>query len=458
MKKIYSILMMMIVTSLTSCNKDNEIEKIDTNLSTFNLDFGEATKAEDGETLELNRYVMAVYDEIGAKPVNVFGDTNIKVQLGNTTFKAEFEKTKNYTVIFWADNESTKEGVVYDVTDFKNIHLKEGAEPIDAFHGETNVEGDKTAPKSISMIRSIANIKLFEKGDLKKGDIIKLSYKTCAFLNIVSNNINSNKQQIEKTIVLDSDIKNNGINLTELGSFYTLAETLYTTNVSIKLNNNEPIIINNINIISGKIINIIGRLGYLNNKNEITFNLEDFDTNWSGKLSLEDRYYDNYCWICLSEYRQYAGINGVSIDNYILPIENKEMEHNDPKSYLLIDKKYTTIKKGTKIELPFYNYGSSITDKYFVDIWIDWEQDGTYYYDKDLVLHKAIDMKEGGQLCETVTYTFNTIPDYAKDASYMRIVSYFLDSDNEEYLKKCYNTNDELDVNNLYEIACSIEK
>ncbi|MBE9488008.1 MAG: hypothetical protein IMY73_02390 [Bacteroidetes bacterium] len=446
MKKFYSILMMIIITGLTSCNKDNEVEKINTNLSTFNLDFKEKTKTENGENLRIFRYVMAVYDEIGANPVNVFGDTNMKIQLGNSTFKAEFEKSKNYKIIFWADEEGEETGVIYDITNLKNIHLKAGAEPTNSFYGNINICGGNITHKSIKMHRSIANIKLFEKGSLKAGSIVKLTYEVPTAVNFVDFNTESQERITkEKTITINSNIKGNELFPIEIGNFYILGSIF--SKVSIQLNDNEPILINNILIKSGQITNIVGELEHeeivTDDKNKVTFDINDYNNNWSNE-SLVDKYYNNYSKIPLSIDLQFAGINIGHIDDYILPIKENSMEAKIPMSYMLIDKLYTTIKKGTKIKLPFYNYDSNINDKYFVDIWIDWEHDGNYNSEKDLLIHKAINMKEAGGLCENVTYTFNEIPIYAKNASYIRIVSYYVGSD-----KK---------FESVYNIACAIEK
>ncbi|MEG0602171.1 MAG: hypothetical protein RR499_03920 [Mucinivorans sp.] len=157
--------------ALVSCSKSEDMPTTPhSEATTFTLSVDELqTRA--ASTITPARYVMEVLSQDGTTAENVFenGTTNHAQITSGNVFTVILDKTKAYTCLFWADDNTT-----FNAASLKAISLNTGKEVTEAYFSKVAVAIGKNPTVAVTLRRAVAKITLTETAAVKTTDDIAL--------------------------------------------------------------------------------------------------------------------------------------------------------------------------------------------------------------------------------------------------------------------------------------------
>ena len=184
---------------------------------------GEARAASD---IELKRYVVEAYTTDG-QPANIFaGNTTHHLQQSVPTFTLRLDRTKQYSLLFWADCEE-ETTAAYNVANLKQVAVIDGKKAnANAFCAQLAIMEVKDS-YTVTLRRAVSRVVLWEKNHIKSGASLKASYPAIAGFDVETGTVETGEGQTEESFTLTE--ATNGTNAPEtgvqVGEFYLFANT-----------------------------------------------------------------------------------------------------------------------------------------------------------------------------------------------------------------------------------------
>lgn len=290
-KAIYQLYVLATLLLLASCSQD-EVVPAGKGMATVRVSLtADPTPTRAATSVELQRYVAEVYTADG-EPANVFGGgTTHHLQQETPDFAFRLDRTKNYTCLFWADNED-EGNAAYNVQDLKAVAVTEGKKAnASAYYAMLTTEGFKEN-YTVTLHRASARVALWEKDKIEGNSELAVTYTPCATFNVETGAVAWDEPTTETfpiTEAVDGTKEENGKQIAE---FYLLAPTaeteLATMSFRLKEKNVTTRDISNIPLQANYVTNIRGEFSSYTTK---SFEV-NLDNQWedNGEMSTEKQY------------------------------------------------------------------------------------------------------------------------------------------------------------------------
>lgn len=225
MKANISLLAIILAFFVTSCSNNETIEEVQSQVNKVTLNVKTALNTRNGTTTETvitNRYVMEIWENADCTvPANVFDTATTPTNRKTVTdgiFTVNLDRNKNYTCLFWADNNGDN---VYEVSNLKAVTLKSGAEPIDAFSTVYAINSAQPS-QTILLNRAVAKFTLNETDFIPANSTLKTVYLQNTTFNVLTQKADTPVTRTQ-IITIPNDVNATSTSMVSLGYFYTLA-------------------------------------------------------------------------------------------------------------------------------------------------------------------------------------------------------------------------------------------
>lgn len=205
MKKYIYMICALLTGALASCSQNESATDESNPLQKVTLQVGAEqnlnTRAVDAS---VDRFAIEVYtDATYETAANVFDNTN-KATSATGSFSMVLDRTQKYYCLLWADKSGAAN---YDVTSLKAVSLKEGKNPVEAWHGTLTIEAGTAATLSATLHRAVAKISMLETGLINANSSLALTFKQRTTFDVSSAATTTDEADRTETITITDKVE-----------------------------------------------------------------------------------------------------------------------------------------------------------------------------------------------------------------------------------------------------------